>query len=163
MTQSGHHAILVIRALELIYFKTKSDTGLKVEQTMAVILLVEDEEQVRVLADSFLQVEGNKTLSAGTVQQALALIEGDETIDLLFVDLKIQDDVEGGLKLAKKAVEARPNLKVLYTSGQAVTDGMMALFVEKSTFLPKPYTVEQLATTLLAKFSIGSCSKKSGE
>ena len=130
MTQSGHHAILVIRALELIYFKTKSDTGLKVEQTMAVILLVEDEEQVRVLADSFLQVEGNKTLSAGTVQQALALIEGDETIDLLFVDLKIQDDVEGGLKLAKKAVEARPNLKVLYTSGQAVTDGMMALFVE---------------------------------
>jgi hypothetical protein len=84
MTQSGHHAILVIRALELIYFKTKSDTGLKVEQTMAVILLVEDEEQVRVLADSFLQVEGNKTLSAGTVQQALALIEGDETIDLLF-------------------------------------------------------------------------------
>jgi DNA-binding NtrC family response regulator len=163
MTQSGHHAILVIRALELIYFKTKSDTGLKVEQTMAVILLVEDEEQVRVLADSFLQVEGNKTLSAGTVQQALALIEGDETIDLLFVDLKIQDDVEGGLKLAKKAVEARPNLKVLYTSGQAVTDGMMALFVEKSAFLPKPYTVEQLATTLLAKFSIGSCSKKSGE
>jgi DNA-binding NtrC family response regulator len=163
MTQSGHHAILVIRALELIYFKTKSDTGLKVEQTMAVILLVEDEEQVRVLADSFLQVEGNKTLSAGTVQQALALIEGDETIDLLFVDLKIQDDVEGGLKLAKKALEARANLKVLYTSGQAVTDGMMALFVGKSAFLPKPYTVEQLATTLLAKFSIGSCSKKSGE
>jgi DNA-binding NtrC family response regulator len=161
MTQSGHHAILVIRAPELIYFKT--NTGLKGEQTMAVILLVEDEEQVRVLADSFLQVEGNKTLSAATVQQALALIEGDETIDLLFVDLKIQDDVEGGLKLAKKAVEARPNLKVLYTSGQAVTDGMMALFVEKSTFLPKPYTVEQLATTLLAKFSIGSCSKKSGE
>ena len=118
---------------------------------------------MRVLADSFLQVEGNKTLSAATVQQALALIEGDETIDLLFVDLKIQDDVEGGLKLAKKAVEARPNLKVLYTSGQAVTDGMMALFVEKSAFLPKPYTVEQLATTILAKFSIGSCSKKSGE
>jgi hypothetical protein len=83
MTQSGHHAILVIRALELIYFKT--NTGLKGEQTMAVILLVEDEEQVRVLADSFLQVEGNKTLSAATVQQALALIEGDETIDLLFV------------------------------------------------------------------------------
>jgi DNA-binding NtrC family response regulator len=161
VTQSGHHAILVIRALELIYFKT--NTGLKGEQTMAVILLVEDEEQVRVLADSFLQVEGNKTLSAATVQQALALIEGDETIDLLFVDLKIQDDVEGGLKLAKKAVEARPNLKVLYTSGQAVTDGMMALFVEKSAFLPKPYTIEQLATTILAKFSIGSCSKKSGE
>jgi two-component system, cell cycle sensor histidine kinase and response regulator CckA len=127
---------------------------------MAVILIVEDEEQVRVLADSFLQAEGNKTLSAATIAQALALIiEGEEPVDLLFVDLKIQDDVEGGLKLAKKAVEARPNLKVLYTSGQTVTDGMIALFVERSAFLPKPYTVDQLATTLLAKFSIGSRSK----
>jgi len=100
-------------------------------------------------------------LSAATVEQALALIEGEEPVDLLFADLKIQGDLEGGLKLAKKAVEARPELQVLYTSGQAVTDGMTALFVEKSAFLPKPYTVEQLATTLLAKFGIGSRSKKS--
>src|SRR4029434_3637805 len=127
---------------------------------MAVILIVEDEEQVRVLAESFLQAEGNKTLSAATVEQALALIEGEEPVDLLFVDLKIQDDLEGGLKLAKKAVEARPELQVLYTSGQAVTDGMTALFVEKSAFCAKPYTVEQLATTMLAKFGIGSRSKK---
>ncbi|MGC2010694.1 MAG: response regulator, partial [Pseudolabrys sp.] len=108
---------------------------------MAVILVVEDEEQVRVLAESFLQAEGNKTLSAATIEQAIALIEGEEPVDLLFVDLKIQDDLEGGLKLAKKAVEARPKLKVLYTSGQAVTDGMTALFVKQSAFLPKPYTV----------------------
>jgi len=85
---------------------------------MAVILLVEDEEQVRVLAESVLQAEGNKTLSAATIEQALALIEGDEPVDLLFVDLKIQDDVEGGLKLARKAVEARPNLRVLYAPGR---------------------------------------------
>jgi DNA-binding NtrC family response regulator len=126
---------------------------------MAVILIVEDEEQVRVLADSFLRAEGNETLSAATIEQALALIEGDKPVDLLFVDLKIQDDIEGGLKLAKKAVEGRPNLKVLYTSGQAVTDGMDALFVEKSAFLRKPYTVDELATTLIAKFNIGSRSK----
>src|SRR5262249_51937537 len=126
---------------------------------MAFILIVEDEEQVRVLADSFLQSAGDETLSAATIEQALVLIEGDKPVDLLFVQLKIQDDVEGGLKLAKKAVEARPNLKVLYTSGQAVTDGMTALFVEKSAFLPKPYTVDQLATILIAKFNIGSRSK----
>jgi FixJ family two-component response regulator len=29
---------------------------------------------------------------------------------------------------------------VLYTSGRAITDGMKALFVENSDFLPKPYT-----------------------
>jgi two-component SAPR family response regulator len=68
-------------------------------------------------------------LSAGTIEQAVALIENDKPVDLLFVDLKIQDNLQGGLKLTKKAVEARPNLKVLYTSDQAVTDGMNALFV----------------------------------
>ena len=126
---------------------------------MTVILIVEDDEQVRVLTDSFLRAEGNETLSAATIEQALVLIGGDKPVDVLFVDLKIQDDIEGGLKLARKAVEARPNLKVLYTSGQAVTDGMAALFVEKSAFLQKPYTVDELATTLIAKFNIGSHSK----
>jgi DNA-binding NtrC family response regulator len=126
---------------------------------MTVILIVEDDEQVRVLTDSFLRADGNETLSAATIEQALVLIEGDKPVDVLFVDLKIQDDIEGGLKLARKAVEARPNLKVLYTSGQAVTDGMAALFVEKSAFLQKPYTVDELATTLIAKFNIGSHSK----
>ena len=54
------------------------------ERTMANILILEDEEQVRVLADSFLQGVGNKTLSAATIEQALALIEGEEPVDLLF-------------------------------------------------------------------------------
>ena len=53
---------------------------------MAVILVVEDEGQLRVLAESFLQAEGNKRLSAAAIEQAIALIEGEEPVDLLFVD-----------------------------------------------------------------------------
>jgi DNA-binding NtrC family response regulator len=105
---------------------------------VATILLVEDEEQVRVLAESFLQAVGHTTLSAATVNQALALLGGTEPIDLLFTDLIIQGESEAGLSLATKAVEIRPGLKVLYTSGQAVTDGMMELFVRGSAFLAKP-------------------------
>ena len=123
---------------------------------MAAILLVEDEEQVRVLAESFLQTVGHTTLSAGSVEQALALLAGPEPIDLLFTDLIIQGENEAGLSLATKAVEMRPKLKVLYTSGQAVTDGMVALFAENSAFLPKPYTVEQLGTILGMKFGFQS-------
>jgi two-component system cell cycle sensor histidine kinase/response regulator CckA len=126
---------------------------------MAVVLVVEDEEQVRVLAESFLQTSGHTTLSAGSVEQALALLAPPEPIDLLFVDLKIQDESEAGLSLAVKALKMRPNLKVLYTSAQGVTDGMLALFVENSAFLPKPYTVEQLGTMLSMKFDFRSCSR----
>jgi len=53
----------------------------------------------------------------------------------------------------------RPELKVLYTSGQAVTDGMTALFVKNSAFLPKPYTVEQLGTMLGMKFDFRSLAR----
>ncbi len=111
---------------------------------MAVVLLVEDEDQVRVLAESFLQTAGHTTLSAGSSEQALALVSSSDPIDLLFIDLNLKGVSEAGLSLAGQAVKMRPELKVIYTSGQAVTDGMQALFVENSAFLPKPYTVEQL-------------------
>jgi len=78
---------------------------------------------------------------------------------LMFIDLAMQSDPEAGLKVAKKGAELRPDLKVLYTSGQGLTDGMTALFVEKSAYLPKPYTIDQLAATLVAKFNIGGHSR----
>lgn len=123
-------------------------------EPVAAVLVVEDDEQVRVLTLSFLEGEGHKTLSAGTLEQATALLEGQEPIDLLFVDLNLYGAHEAGLALAKKASELRPDLKVLYTSGQGVTDGMIALFVENSAFLPKPYTLDQLGTTLHIKFGL---------
>ena len=126
---------------------------------VAVILLVEDEDQVRVLAESFLQTAGHTTLSAGSIEQALALLSSPEPIDLLFIDLNLKGESEAGLSLAVQAVETRPALKVLYTSGQAVTDGMMALFVKNSAFLPKPYTVEQLGTMLSMKFDFRSSAR----
>jgi hypothetical protein len=82
-----------------------------------------------------------------------------EPIDLLFIDLNLKGESEAGLSLAVQAVEMRPALKVLYTSGQAVTDGMMALFVKNSAFLPKPYTVEQLGTMLGVKFNFRSSAR----
>ena len=121
---------------------------------MATILVVEDEVTVLVLAESYLQEQGHKTLSACNAQEAMALIEGDEPIDLLFTDLGLKDDLGAGIAIAKRAVERRPSLNVLYTTGQMVTDGMRAMFVQGSAMLEKPYTVDQLSTTLVARFSI---------
>jgi len=118
---------------------------------MATVLIVEDEEQVRVLAESYLREQGHVTRSAATKEQALAVLEVAK-VDLLFVDVGLYDDRQVGLDLAKEAVERLPELKVLYTTGQPVTDGMKALFVGKSALLPKPYTVEQLQAVLAIRF-----------
>jgi DNA-binding NtrC family response regulator len=120
---------------------------------MVAILIVEDEEQVRVLAESYLREQGHETFSAATKDQALAVLDVAE-IDLLFVDIGLYEDREIGLDLAKVAVERNPELKVLYTTGQTVTDGMKALFVQNSALLTKPYTVEQLQTILVVRMNI---------
>jgi hypothetical protein len=40
--------------------------------------------------------------------------------------------------LLKRPSERAPGFRALYSTGQGVTDGMRALFVENSGFLPKP-------------------------
>ena len=111
---------------------------------MAVILIVEDEDQVRVLAEGILQDNGHTTLSASNFDQAIALVDGTARIDLIFTDIGLQSDLQAGLMLAQEAIKRKINTPVLYTTGQGLTDGMQAMFVERFGFLAKPYTPEQL-------------------
>jgi DNA-binding NtrC family response regulator len=115
---------------------------------MAVVLVVEDEEQVRVLAESILQEAAHTTLSASGVEAAQAILDSDEPIDILFTDLGLGNDLEGGLKVGRHAADKRPRIRIIYTTGQGVTDGMRALFAEGSALLPKPYTADQLTTAI---------------
>jgi DNA-binding NtrC family response regulator len=115
---------------------------------MAVILIVEDEDQVRVLAEGILRDNGHTTLSASNFDQALALVDGTERIDLIFTDIGLQSDIQAGLMLAQEAAKRKIDTPVLYTTGQGLTDGMQAMFVERFGFLAKPYTPEQLVISV---------------
>ena len=50
----------------------------------------------------------------------------------------------GDPSLARRAVEIRSGLRVIYTTDGGLTDGMTSLFVEGGTFLPKPYNRQRL-------------------
>jgi len=115
---------------------------------MAVVLIVEDEEQVRVLAEAIIQDLGHETLTAGTAEQALAIMQDRPDVNLLFTDIGLQQDLQAGLQLAKGIAAQNPGLPVLYTTGQGVTDGMRAMFADPFGFLPKPYTPDDLTTAL---------------
>jgi CheY-like chemotaxis protein len=95
---------------------------------MAVVLVVEDEDQVRVLAESYLEEQGHRVLSAGTPAGALALLHQSPAVDLLFTNLDLKGDIHTGIELAKAAVKLRPQLHVLYTTGRAITDGIKKAF-----------------------------------
>jgi CheY-like chemotaxis protein len=111
---------------------------------MAVILIVEDEVFIREMAEMMIQDSGHHTLSAGDVDEALSFLRSAQHIDALFTDIYLKNLVLGGCDLARQAIKLRPKLRVLYTTGNFVTDKMKALFVEGTQFLRKPYTQHQL-------------------
>ncbi|WP_293900825.1 CHASE3 domain-containing protein [Phenylobacterium sp.] len=109
-----------------------------------VVLVVEDDERVRRLSVDALRELGYTAVHAGDARRALSVLTQDRRIDLLFTDVVMPD--LNGRRLADKAREARPGLKVLYTTGYTknaiVHNGMLDADV---AFLAKPFTVEQLA------------------
>jgi CheY-like chemotaxis protein len=94
---------------------------------MAVVLVVEDDEQVRVLAESVLQDAGHTVIAATGADGAQALFDTQESIDVLFIDLSLAGDAEAGLRVAQQARAAHPKLSILYTTGGGVNAGMKGL------------------------------------
>lgn len=103
------------------------------------ILLVEDNELVRDYARTQLRNLGYTILEASNGPQALEIIRSRDDIDLLFTDVIMAGGMSGN-QLADKALEIRPELKVLYTSGYTenanVHHGRLDPGIE---LLPKPY------------------------
>ena len=68
---------------------------------MATVLIVEDEDQVRVLAESYLREQGHQTVSAATAEEALAVFEVVARIDVLFIDVNLRGDIHAGLEVGQ--------------------------------------------------------------
>lgn len=111
---------------------------------MAVILFVEDDALIRVCTELMIKDWGHTTLTARDVDEALAHLESSQHIDALVTDIRLRTAVNGGYELAYQAIQLRPKLRVLYATGDFITDTIKALFVEGAHFIQKPYTEEQL-------------------
>ncbi len=111
---------------------------------MAAILVVEDDALIREVAEMMITEWGHSIFSAGDAAEALSHLNSSNVIDALFTDIYLKKEVHGGFKLAQQAVKIRPQLRVLYTTGQSLTDEMKGLFVEGARCLEKPYTERQL-------------------
>ena len=115
---------------------------------VAVVLIVEDDTQVRLLAEAVLQGAGYETRSASTRAEAQALLASDQPFDAMFTDISLFDEREAGLDLAEAAGAYRANLPVLYATARGITDHMLRRFVRCNAFVAKPYNRQQLLTAL---------------
>jgi PAS domain S-box-containing protein len=80
------------------------------------ILVVEDQEAVRAVACGFLEDFGYDVIEAGDGFQALAQLQENDDIDLMFTDVVMPGGMNG-FDLAQAAQSLKPNLKIVHTSG----------------------------------------------
>ena len=108
------------------------------ERSRASILLVEDNDDVREVAENVLGAAGYEVLAAPGGEQALQLLENGAEIDLLFTDVVMPGGMNG-LQLTERVRHARPGLPVLLTTGYMDQLPAKAACAEGLDVLAKPY------------------------
>ena len=111
---------------------------------MAVILIVEDEPFTRDLAGMCMDDWGHSPLLADSVESASTILRSHQRIDALFTDINLNGGSADGFDVAREGVGLHPDLRVLYSSGNQLSDQLRSSFVSGAHFLGKPYTPEQL-------------------
>lgn len=118
-----------------------------------VVLLVEDEAPVRAFASRALRLRGFTVLEADCAEAALDLLE-DPKLD---IDIFVTDVVMPGMDgptWVRKALEARPDVRVIFVSGYAEESlSESQLRIPNSTFLAKPFSLSDLTDTVHAQFN----------
>jgi two-component system cell cycle sensor histidine kinase/response regulator CckA len=107
------------------------------------VLLVEDEDMVRNVAERALQRQGYTVITARDGEQGLEALEAAQHIDLLISDVVMP--TMDGPAMVRKAREAHPDLPVLFMSGYAEEQLRKSIDIAHVAFLPKPFSVAQLA------------------
>jgi signal transduction histidine kinase len=124
--------------------ESSADTAAPKGHFTEIVLVVDDDDAVREIHSIMLSDLGYKVRSAAGAAEALAMLDAQGAVDLLFTDVVMPE--MDGRRLAEAAVKLIPNLKVLYTTGYTpnavVHNGVIDHGVD---LLPKPFSFPQLA------------------
>jgi signal transduction histidine kinase/CheY-like chemotaxis protein len=108
------------------------------------VLVVEDEEQVRNLSVDMLRELGYDVIEAADGAQALTVLESHPSIQLLFTDVGLPGGMNGR-QLADAALQRRPELKVLFTSGYTRNAFQQSEAEMAEMLIAKPFSYAALA------------------
>ncbi|MFN2475377.1 MAG: response regulator [Chthoniobacterales bacterium] len=121
----------------------------KAAATVVVILLVEDEANIRCMAKMYLEGQGYSVLEASDGTEALKSWEAHKgEIDLVVTDMMMPGGLNGRQLLSRLQTD-RPSLKAIFVSGytsERVADG--SALTENTYFLAKPYRLSKLCDVI---------------
>lgn len=112
------------------------------------ILLVEDEDMVRAVAERALARAGYTVVTASQGEEGLERFAGMEKVDLVVSDVVMP--TMDGPAMVREMRKKRPALPVLFMSGYAEEQLRQSINIDDVAFLPKPFSVAQLAEAVSA-------------
>lgn len=107
------------------------------------ILLVEDEDMVRNVAQRALSRHGYDVVTAGNGEEGLQMLRDRNDIDLLVSDVVMP--ILDGPALGRAARDLYPNLPIVFMSGYAEAQLRQSIALDNVEFVPKPFSVQKLA------------------
>ncbi|MBW9091660.1 PAS domain-containing protein [Rhizobium wenxiniae] len=131
--------------------ETEAQTSLEKEVEVALprgegetVLVVEDDDSVRMLLVDTLKELGYRVIEAVDGTRALPIIEGKGRIDLVVSDVGLPG--LNGRQLAEIAIAARPDLSVLFITGYAAAAAARAEFLAPGMeMITKPFAIDDFA------------------
>jgi len=107
------------------------------------ILLVEDEDMVRAVAERALTRQGYQVLTAENGEEGLEKLTEAGRPDLIVTDVMMP--TMDGPTMGRHARQRYPDLPILFMSGYAEEQLRKSIDLDNISFLPKPFSVQQLA------------------
>lgn len=123
---------------------------------MIRILLVEDDETMRVYLARALEKVGYEVVAAESGEAALPLID-PESFDLLLTDIVMPG--MDGIELARRAAEIVPEMRVMFITGFAAVALKRPDAPPQSRVLSKPFHLRDLVAEVDRLFAIGDASR----
>lgn len=117
----------------------------QIEPQKAVVLIVEDEPLLLMMAVALVEDSGFEAIEAKDADEAVAILTQREDIRILFTDIDMPGSMDG-IGLARKVRECRPDVEIIIVSGR-VRPGSNVL-PARSMFFSKPYNTGQVAQQL---------------
>lgn len=109
----------------------------------ATILIVEKDVLIRMPVADFLRDRSYRVIEASNAEEAIAVLQAGEPVEVVFADLVMSDDMNG-IALARWIRQKHPEIRVILTSGAVVADEMLPGDAD-APLLAKPYSYAELA------------------
>ena len=112
-----------------------------------LVMVVDDSEEQRIIAESILKRLNYRTLSAASGTEALDKLRVEDP-DILLLDMIMPPGMDG-LETYRKVVAIKPRQKAVLASGFAETERVKEVqALGAGPFIKKPYTIETIGMAI---------------